>query len=262
MPDTNLPQAGVPESDMAGLSSRGHAPVPRRGWRCPNDDTVAAYLDGVLEQPKRRRLETHFAVCMPCRSLIADVMRSQGTAEPSEVPLGLISRAAACYAPRPKRRVWIWAPAATAVAVGVVIALTAIHIPEELVLTPPEPPSAPLIAKSESPAANKQRVTDVVRKPSARDLRPRLVFPEQGSTVGRNDLEFRWKAIPKSNYYSVRLVTSAGNLVWEGKSNQSSVKLPDGLMLPAGKYFVWLSVYDDRGRLEKSDAVGFQISSR
>ena len=45
---------------------------------CANAESLAAYSDKSLAASERERLETHFADCMRCQVLLADIARAEG----------------------------------------------------------------------------------------------------------------------------------------------------------------------------------------
>lgn len=77
---------------------------PSRGTRCPDSESLAAYLDGQLFPEQRERLEEHLAGCEDCTAMVAESLRFGAGAAP--VPRAL-------HFPR-------WPAAAAAVALAAV----------------------------------------------------------------------------------------------------------------------------------------------
>jgi hypothetical protein len=76
-------------------------------------------------------------------------------------------------------------------------------------------------------------------------------------------LEIRWRGVPGALAYDVRLVTSEGSLVWEGRTEATAVPLPEDVHLePGRRYYVWVSAHLSEGRTLKSDAFGFSVDER
>jgi hypothetical protein len=121
-------------------------PILRRAMRaqpgaatpeCADAESLAAYNDRSLAAPERERLETHFADCMRCQVILADIARSDESA-----------RAAKAASEVPWYRRWrIAIPALTAVAA--VLVFIAIRRPES------EEPRDQIVtmAKNEAPHA-------------------------------------------------------------------------------------------------------------
>jgi len=65
--------------------------------------------------------------------------------------------------------------------------------------------------------------------------------------------------ISHARSYEIRIVASDGDLVWEGQTETSSLRLPPGVALKDGSYFVWITAYLQDGRSAKSSPVPFLI---
>ena len=253
MADKDLKFRYPQERDGQGLSLRG--------WNCPGDESIAAYLDGVADVPVKIRIEAHVADCEYCRSLVADVVRLQRS-DAAPLPLNLTQKAIALLAPKSRRPRWIlWPAAAMAGTAFVVIATFMFRSPQELIMPSPPAPTAPMIAKSEPAPTVRRPDRDIVRKLAPTGLSPTLIFPKRGSVIAREQLEFKWKPVPRSRYYEIHVVTSDGDLVWAGQSDQVVLKLPGDLILKDGPYFVRISAYLDDGRVQKSAPVRFLVTA-
>ncbi len=253
MADEDLRSKYPHDSEIRGLGSRG--------WKCPPDGVIAAYLDGVADGPAKRRMESHLADCEYCRSLVVDVVRLQRFDAPA-LPPGLTQRAIALAAPKSGRARWIlWPAAAVAGTAFVVIATFVLRSPQQLIVRSPSAPAAPVIAKSEPAPTVSRPDRDIVRKLAPTGLLPTLISPKQDNVVAREQLEFKWKLVPRSRYYEIHLVTSEGDLVWAGQSDRVALKLPGDLTLKDGPYFVWISAYLDDGRVQKSAPVRFLVTA-
>src|SRR5271168_4231857 len=51
---------------------------------CADAESLAAYSERSLPAPERERLETHFADCMRCQLLLADIARADESAREAE----------------------------------------------------------------------------------------------------------------------------------------------------------------------------------
>jgi len=123
----------------------------------------------------------------------------------------------------------------------------------------PPSPSPPLIAKSEPAVAPRIPVREIVRKNTSEEPLPSIVLPRPDSVVTRERLKFAWKPIPHSRYYEVRVVTTDGDLVWEGQTEKSDLQPPSDVALQNGSYFVWITAYLADGRVAKSSPVKFVV---
>ena len=262
MPDVRFPRMTMAEENSAAKrrpadEDRG---LPHRGWKCPSDEMVASYLDAAVDSPSRSRLESHFADCEYCRTLVAELAKVQRDREVASLPPGLMQRAVALVPPKSTRMHWLWAPAAITGMAFLVITAVVLRSPERLIIPSPSTPS-PTIAKSEPAPTRSAPAHEVVRRPSSADLLPSVVSPRRGSIVERERLEFRWKTVPHSRYYKIHVVTSEGDLVWEGQSDGSVLQPPADVTLTDGSYFVWITAYLENGREAKSVAVKFSLAS-
>jgi Putative zinc-finger len=248
-PTANSPQAG------------DDGPSVRRRWNCPSEEMLASYLDGAMGSGGRSRIEPHLADCEYCRSLVADAVRLQRF-DAAAVPFDLKQKAIALAAPKSRRSRWILLPAAAIAGTAlVVIATFMLRSPQQLLVPSPSIPSPPVIAKSEPAPTLNGADHDVVRKIAPTDLLPTIIFPKQDNAVTREQLEFKWMPVPRSRYYEVHVVTSEGDLVWEGQSDRAVLKFPGDRIPKDGPYFVWISAYLDDGRVQKSAPVRFLVTA-
>jgi hypothetical protein len=266
MPDAQTAKVSMAEEELkskfredGGEQTRGS-----RKWNCPKDEAIAAYVDLSVDARARSRIESHLADCGYCRGLVADVVRMKGSDAPA-IPVQLKQRAAALAAPRSRSLQWILWPATAAGAACVLIVTLWVRSPQQAIVPSPAPtasaPAAAVIAKSEPAPTLRQQSGEVERKLAPTGHLPVLIFPKQDKVVAPEQLEFRWKGIPRSRYYEIRVVTSEGDLVWSGQSEQVDLKLPSDLKLKDGAYFIWISAYMDDGRVQKSATVRFQVSA-
>ncbi len=88
-----------------------------------------------------------------------------------------------------------------------------------------------------------------------------MVSPTENATLSP-DTALRWQAVPGTSYYDIDIVTEEGDVVWQGKSEATSTRLPAERALRAGtKYFVWVRAHLSSGGTIKSPAVSFRIGS-
>jgi hypothetical protein len=262
MPDTNSAKVTRVEENLPIMFFEREPDQSRlsRKLSCPGDHTIAAYADSALSKYRRAWVEFHLSRCERCRLVVADVVKAQRESDQS-VPPHVIQKAMGLAERRAAPRRWIWAPAGAVAGIALLaIATVVLHKPQQLVNVSPPAPAAPLlIAKSEPPSALHGPVKDVVRKRSTPELLPTILFPQADSIMHSDKPQFRWKAIPQSRNYEVRVARSDGDLVWEGQTDKSAVQLPTEVRLENGSYFVWITAYLDNGRTAKSAPVRFLI---
>jgi hypothetical protein len=88
---------------------------------------------------------------------------------------------------------------------------------------------------------------------------PAVISPRLHGSIDPATLVFRWHQIPKARSYSVHLVTSEGDPVWEGQTERTSLPLPPQVALKKGRYFVWIGVDLEDSRTAKSAPVAFEV---
>ncbi len=235
-----------------------------RSWKCPDDERLAAYADNQLEERARQGLEDHVADCDFCRGQVAFLVRLEGTEPVGQVPSQLLARARELGAEEgysfwvPTLR-WGTAVAATAsLALGAALWLGQPDMTVPPTLTPEGPSPETLVAPPTPPTPAEPLPS--VRSRQLELVVPKLLFPAEGSVVQAGHVEFRWRGMPRSLFYEIRVVTAEGDLVWRGRAEATRVQLPTDVQLAAGqKYFVWVRAYLPEGKTAKSAVVGFNV---
>lgn len=260
MSDTDSSNSIIGEENFPAMAPESVEHALKRRLTCPGEHTLAAYVDGGLGQNKNRRLERHLAKCQYCRSIVADVVKLQRAVE-LPVPPFEMARKPLVFAPSTsKGAYWIWASAAAmALVLVTAVVLRVVREPQKLMVVSLPTRSAPAIAKAEPPAPVNSPVRNITRKPQAPKTAPVLLSPLQDSTVVRNQLEITWKPLSPSRYFEISLVTSEGDLLWEGQTERTSLRLPSDVVLKRGSYFVWVTAYLGNGQVTKSSPVRFRV---
>ncbi len=238
----------------------------RRTWRCLDDFELAAYADAGLDEAGRRRVETHLADCDFCLDQAAFLVRAREAELPATVPESLLARARELVSSQERvQRIPTlrWGLAAGVAASFALAAGLWLGQPDGVV-PPPVTSAPPLIETVHPPPVPEARPTSVpaptVRNRALPASLPDLLFPQEGSAIPLEELEFRWREVERSLFYEIRLVTADGSLVWEGRVETTRVRLPADLRLAAGqKYFVWVRAYLREGKTLKSSTVGFTV---
>jgi hypothetical protein len=233
----------------------------KRHWNCASDETIAAYVDSALGESARARVQEHLAGCAYCRSLVSDVVKQGRETDVPEAPAVLLERAHALVAPKPKQWAWCWGAATAAgVLASAAIAVMVLKTPQRLTLPVWPSPAVPVLMESKPAIQVTPSGDENTRKLKSLQYWPSILSPHPGSVVAREQLEFRWNAVPDSMYYQIRVMTPDGDLVWEGDSTATDVKLPRQLTLNSGKYYVSVSAILKNERAVKSSPVKFQVA--
>jgi Putative zinc-finger len=260
MPDTDSPKLTMGDENFRAMRFERSDNPPTRRWTCPDDLTIAAFVDDALSQARKAAVERHLSECERCRVIVADVVKLQREVELPVTPFELARRTVQ-FAPAVSARPhWIWAPAAAvALIVLITVILSLLRQPQKLLVASPPPPSAPMIAKAEPLDSRNRPRHEILRKPQLSEALPLVLSPRLDSAVVRENLKFNWKPVSRSRYYKVSVVTSDGDLLWEGQTEESSLHLPSEVVLKSGAYFVWITAYLADGRVAKSSPVRFVI---
>ena len=237
---------------------------PKRSWNCLREGAVAAYADQTIGDRGRARVERHLSSCVYCRNAVADVVKLQRVGDPPAVPSDLIARARLLGSA--KRNRWAWGlPLAAAGSLACLLFLVTLLEKEQsldrLDLPSRPAPVGPEISKSppQTPPAGEPR--EAIRGSGSSQQLPTVTYPAHDSVVSPNRLEIRWNPVPYAVHYQVRVLTSDGELVWQGDTKANMVRAPDSLALARGKYFVLVSAVMDNGRMRKSDPQSFEVGS-
>lgn len=228
-----------------------------RTRRCLSEAELAAYAENQLEGRAKARVEEHVADCRFCLEQIGFLLWLREGEAPEAVPPGLEARARVLGGRKPSLRpAYRWGAMAAATAGVAALVLLRARPPET-----PVPPSPPVAVPSvEAPTTVATPEPPAVRSRSIGPSRPEQVFPRPDAAVRREDLEFRWRPVPRSLFYEVRLATEEGDLVWAGRASATSLRPPKELRLEGGqRYFVWVRAHLPEGRTIQSRAVAFTV---
>jgi hypothetical protein len=99
------------------------------------------------------------------------------------------------------------------------------------------------------------------RSKTVEDLLPELISPRNGAVVRREDLEFRWRPVSDAIFYEVRVMSAEGDLVFEGQSETTRLKVGSTApLVPGTKYFVVARAHLRQGKAAKSSLVSFRLA--
>ncbi len=232
------------ENDLERLLRSKARRKKHRAWRCPDEVTLAAFVDGGLPETVRSRVQGHLADCGFCLQHVAAVLRSQGTPTP-DVPAPLLARARG-LAEKPTDGIpgfaWRWGMISAAAGLILVAAVQVWQF-----RTAPVPETSPA----------------EVRSVPCQLVAPELLSPEEGSIVGREQIDFRWREVAGAIYYEIQLVTAEGDVLWQGRTEETDALMPGTVPIaPGQEVYVWVRARLLDGKTLKSDTVGFTLDNR
>ncbi len=283
MPGGTTGPNAMDEKTLKRLLRAEGTEAERPGRRCPDEALLSAYADHRIPDDKRATLEAHLADCEACLGQVAFLARRPAEDAAPVMP-GAMARARDFVAPAPKRwrqLVLRWGATAACMA-SVVLVVIAVLRPGATPQAPTAKPGLPAASASpaqaapEPVAAPSVAAPQVARRPSqavpspptVRNSAPSanalsVVAPPENATLSRKDLEFRWQGVQGSLYYEISLMTDEGTVVWQGRADGTSARLPDGQRLEAGaRYFVRVRAHLAGGETIKSAAVSFHLKGR
>ena len=87
-----------------------------------------------------------------------------------------------------------------------------------------------------------------------------IISPTGDSSIDPKDFRLQWSSVDRSVFYRVQLLSDDGDVVWEGRTENTNVHLPQDLQLDsAGGYFLWVKAYLADGKTIKSTVVFIRI---
>lgn len=200
---------------------------------CPNDQRIAALLDGQLDEQDRATTLAHVDACEACLDHLTRLTSLVDTAQP-DVPSALVAAALA----RPASPVRRLAPVA-AVAAALIVAVAVWRMPpggqtgDERHGTPSSPVRAAAPSTStlivETPADNEQLAAG---------------------------FDVRWTGPAGTVFSEVKLTTAAGDVLWSAhvQGNRSHVTVP--VAVPDGvPSYLWVTAHLPEGRRLASNVI-------
>ena len=234
------------DDELTPLIPSASASGARRGWRCPDEEQLTAWVAGELPAARREKLKAHLADCAYCCGQVGFLARAGELGPPPAVPVHLL---AAAQGERSPFQFFGRLRPATLVAAGAGLLLAL------LVASPwGRPGSFPAGAEPDRVVRNGLTV------PGPADA-PWILRPSEGEIVARAALELRWKEAPGALFYTVQLVDPKGDVVWEGRADGARLTVPaDAVLAPGQPYFAWVLAHLRSGTTVRSPAVGFRLA--
>jgi hypothetical protein len=259
------------QDDSRSVFSLSHWNTQHRKWRCPIDETLAAFTERRLTNKTADRVRAHLADCEYCFGQVAFLVESEDREVP-QVPAGLLARARESATRREPYRYPVWRWGTVAATVGCVALVGSLWLQrKDLPDASPAAPSAsttgivvhPPVSVTAAGKESHKSVEEPVRdtRNEASHLVPALLVPEDGTSLSRAGLKFRWTGLSRVVFYDVRIVNAEGDLLWEEHTNDTRINIPPGLTLRPGQtYFVWVRAYLQEGKTVQSKAASFRIA--
>jgi len=219
-------------------------PGVRSDRHCPAPELLAAYAEVSLDGGRLSEVEEHLADCTACLNQVGFLVR-EAAGETPPVPVRLITLART--SPRSWSD-WMQRPVLTAVAAAatVVLAIT-LAFRFDFVSSPGEIP-APISTARE------------LRSGPGATIQPKILTPSEGQVIQGPEIELRWQEVPSALGYQVQVVSLRGDLVWEGRSAETTMAIPTGDWTPDEKYFIWVEARLGGGGALRSPAVGIRLA--
>jgi hypothetical protein len=190
-----------PPDDMPALLRAAAALPGPAGADCLDEKTIAAVVDGVIDDDARQTAVRHLASCARCRGAVASVVRGLANR-------AVASEIASIEVGRQRRFVRYALPAIAAAAVVV------------------------LLAQPRSTTDDSSRH----RAPAITSAAPVPLSPVAAVAEAR---VLRWSAVPGADRYRVTIFDAHGKPVYESQLADTLATLPDTMRLVAGQVYLW-----------------------
>lgn len=230
---------------LASLLSAEAARDAGRSPTCPDENRIAGYVDGGLDETARELVELHLADCGHCLALVALLCRERRGADPAEPAMPQTGAPAISRAAEGRRRRWRFAPQWAAAAAVVLAVPLLFQLARD---------SHDSMQEAASPDRAVTRMTG-----PAKALQ--VLSPGAGAEIDANRLAFRWTEVRGTPYYDVRIVTDEGDLVIQQRVNGTTWRPPAQLHLdPGAEYFVLVAAYPSGDKAVSSNHVPFSVA--
>ena len=221
--------------------------------KCPEETEYAGMVDGTLPDVARARLTDHLAHCQKCLDLVTCLVSVQDRPD-AHVPQELLAAALKLGSKEkptgrfPARFQWHTALAAAA---GVILVVG--------ILFTQYPQLSDIVLRSE-PSQSADSASQAVRLNRQGQDHLNMIFVSPGAAIDSQSPEFRWSGVDQSLYYEIQVLSDNGDIVWEGRTEETRLQLPAEFQLDHNKeYFVWVRAYLPDGKTIKSKAVAIRV---
>jgi hypothetical protein len=233
----------VSPDHLTSLLAAGAADDQGRSPACPDEQQVAGYVDGGLNEAAREQVELHLADCAHCLGLVGLLCRERDADEIEAAPRQVVTQTPARSTPQ---RRWRLAPQWAAAAALVLAVSLSLQL-----------------------GRNMDRGTEGQGRPDQSSTRTiartvtglQVLSPGAGAVVDARRLSFRWTEVAGTPYYDVRIVTDAGDVVIQQRVSGTAWEPTAQLNLqPGAEYFVHIDAYPSGDKAVGSDHVPFRVS--
>ena len=188
---------------------------------CLDDDTIAALVEGSVDKVTRAAVMPHLAECSRCRAAVASVSRAL-----SDPP---VATEIVRLRGRRRRMLQIALPVAAAAIVLLFVGPT-----------------------------DNGDVAPVHRSPTITAVSSPVLVSPVGIVADAEAL--RWHGVSGADRYRATLFDGAGAVLYETQTVDTTVALPDTVLLEAGRSYLWkVEARTGWGRWSASDLVEFSI---
>jgi hypothetical protein len=244
---------GMDDHKHIDLLTLQAAELTERTPFCPEDQQVAEYFEDELPEAEREQVEHHLADCRFCQARLGMLQRLEQSPIAPRIPEDVLAAAKSmphATVSRPTRTP-VWAAAAVLViAVGVLYQVLPVREIGQVVL----------------PRTHMNEPSSDLRETRSIDpgvMGPRFLSSREDSGINSSAGIFKWTAVPNSLYYEVRIVSDAGDLLWQERVDGTEWRLPAGLALTPGlDYFVRVDAYLTDAKTLQSDYMLFRPGER
>ncbi len=203
--------------DLTLLLQRSAVGQGARTPFCSDDDEIAGFVDGALNQSAREHIERHLPDCQACVSrvgLLTRLVRYHAAGDGSKVA-------------EIRTRNWKQTAPQWAVAASVILAVAYVAGTSQF-------------TADTDPAAEYQ----TTRNLDSRVAGPEILAPTSGVIGERDGLTIRWTEVPGTLYYEVHIVSDIGNLVSAQRVDGTEWTIGRHLNLESGReYFIRVDAY-------------------
>ncbi len=183
------------------------------------------YLDARMSEPDRRRVDTHLADCDVCRGEVLEVRSMLRTAPR-----------------RPRAKAPI-----SAIAAGIAAALVLIVAPWKSERQP-------------NNAIDSQTGTERAVVPDAGRDSVQILAPGVDASVGPRSMQLVWRRGVADSRFTVTLMNERGDVAWTTSTRDSSIVLPDSVVLTPGMtYVLYVDALRSDGTSARSGPRSFTI---
>jgi len=201
-------------------------------------------MEGGLSESDHADFERHLADCAWCMERVGMIGRASSNEFNETLPEFTFARACRMVGPNNiPMPAWRHHAPRWAAAAIVVLAIS-------------------LAVRGPTPVAPVSDFNDVRTERNIRPFSPipRLLSPSEDSRIELAHARFEWSPVADSLFYRVRIVSDAGDLLWQERTQGTHWNPPPELHLMAGgEYFVRIDAYLTEAKSVSSDYVAFRV---